>query len=375
MQISNHGSLVAFQNYLSAKPTKQIILKASNFVINNLPLMLAGAVIGGSFSFKICSALTITAVASTAIITVSAIISALCVTLILNKSSRSLSSFIPNIKNRIGKVWEIKNFQDKALVEAALHKVMDKLKSIEITIDGETRNAYEIVEREANKKNNLKDFGFQFGDLNSVIKFLGNGLCFGQSRLQLDYISQGCQLDGEAIHKLPLTHRKKVVYYQIMQYAEALLSQSKRDIMLSMSPNPEHAHYLAFKKKCMLEISEILTIPKNIRPPKITPLFSTKISPNELEEIFNQTTKDMPEHVAMGGYARLMADENTPSHAVFFSLYKDKFYIQDTISPDQGFFQFSIKTDFFEGLSKQMGLHFDAACLIIYSSDLHYGDA
>lgn len=365
MNVLDRSHAPTFHNHSFVSSTKKNVSKVSNFVISNLPLMLAGGVIGGSFSYQICSALAITAVASTTIITAAAIIGAICLTTIFNKLQNSgLTKFTPNIRHRIGKVWEVKNFQDKAIVEAALHKVISELKSIEITIEGETRNIFEIVEIQAQRN---KDLGFQFDDINSVIKSLGNGLCFGQSRVQLDYIHQGSQLDGATMHKLPINNREKVVYYQILQYAEALLYPSKRDIVTqAWSIDPKLLLHVKFKEQCWLKIIEILQTPKDTKYFNVTPSFSTKISPREFQEIFNETTKDLPKNVATGGYARLKADENTPSHAVFFSLYKDKYYIQDTLTQDQGFFEFSKKEAFFEGFSKQVGLHFDIASLMIY---------
>ena len=91
----------------------------------------------------------------------------------------------------------------------------------------------------------------------------------------------------------------------------------------------------------------------------VSPPFSCQSSAIDYEKGFIDAKAKFPADLIVSGVVQIKSDHViNPRHVIWFQCSDNKFRFQDTLSPEQGFFEFSNKKDFFKALRKQMTILF-----------------
>jgi hypothetical protein len=331
--------------------------KVATFIKENAIFLMLGAYIGGGLSYKLrpksLSVVVCGALAGFALFS-------LFIKIFFREYHNSLA---PNNLHRVGPVWKVNKLVDQQSVEQALQRVVQDLKNITIKTDGyPTQTAYEICQEKMQDKILSKDLPFRLDDsVETIMRTLSNGLCFGQARTQMEHIWSHYNSDAKVLHQIPFENRIEVLYYQMMQYIEASLIPGKREVLAqAFSHSKEFEHYprlIAQSKACAQEILIRLRCPQQIKQFAHTLPLASHSPALDYEQAFDQATKEFPDDLVKAGWIQVKSHENVTSHVIWFQCSDNKFRFQDTIDDLQGFFEFSNKKEFFKALQQQIGIH------------------
>lgn len=274
---------------LNAKKENETVKKIADFAKNDWFKILAGAYIGGIIGFSLGGGVGIVVGA-----VIGGILGPLFYKAILGAYHWMTGSNVPYL---VQKSWKVEDLVTDEALQKAAERVKLTLQSLKI---GEV-SGYEVFETLLNdeKGSGLKEHDLD--DLKGLKKRLRGGLCYGQTRAQLESISTTFGADDKTLHLIPKEHQEEVIYYQLMKNIEAGVL-SLRKIQLAGAFGLRHYYQLAMQAQTLSKsLGEALVPVPGMNDAKVSQTLDIQSAVTEYKKAFKEISPESTDGIFWDG--------------------------------------------------------------------------